>query len=383
MRRPIVFVLLAGFAALVAAMVVYSALKKREAEVQQAKLESVDIIVAAHALGIGTKLDATSVKTARWSRDSLPPGAFTDTAGILNKYTKSSFVENEPIVGDRLFGGEKNAGVLPLLIPPGMRAVSVPVDEVSDIAGFVLPHAHVDVLVSATNGGAAPITKIVLQNVEVLAIAQDIEQVNDKPQPVHVVTMLVTPDQAERLTLASGQGGLRLALRNYDDKAVIATNGVTVAQLLGAPPIAAPLAVQEHVVYAAPRPKPKPVNVEVMRNGTTTESVSFVRSGSGQNASMEQASPDKDQGAPADSSPKGDTSDNFSSLGSSGLLSGAASSSMAAALAPTGNLAPHELGSAAAPEPVLSNSAAAMAPAAAAAPGAGYSGPHSKTIDVP
>jgi len=82
MRRPIVFVLLAGFAALVAAMVVYSALKKREAEVQQAKLESVDIIVAAHALGIGTKLDATSVKTARWSRDSLPPGAFTDTAGF-------------------------------------------------------------------------------------------------------------------------------------------------------------------------------------------------------------------------------------------------------------------------------------------------------------
>ena len=89
--------------------------------------------------------------------------------------------------------------------------------------------------------------------------------------------MLVTPDQAERLTLASTQGGLRLALRNYDDKAVIATNGVTTAQLLGAPPIAAPMAVQEHVVYAPrPRAKPKPVNVEVLRNGSSTESVSFV-----------------------------------------------------------------------------------------------------------
>src|ERR1700687_773725 len=151
-----------------------------------------------------------------------------------------------------------------------MRALSVPVDEVSDIAGFVLPHAHVDVLVTVASGDK-PLTKIVLQDVEVLAIAQDIEQVNDKPQPVHVVTMLVTPDQAERLTLASGEGGLRLAVRNYDDRPVIATNGFTVAQLLGAPPIAAPLAVQEHVVYAAPRPKPKPVNVEVMRNGTTTE----------------------------------------------------------------------------------------------------------------
>src|SRR5258708_30919707 len=126
MRRAIVLVLLAGFAALVAAMVVYSALKKREAEVQQAKLESVDIIVAAHALGIGTKLDATSVKTARWSRDSLPPGAFTDTAGILNKYTKSSFPTKGPSVGGTPFRGRKNAGELPMLIPPGLRALSRP-----------------------------------------------------------------------------------------------------------------------------------------------------------------------------------------------------------------------------------------------------------------
>src|SRR5579859_6003601 len=237
MRRPIIFVLLAGFAALVAAMVVYSALKKREAEVQEAKLQSVEIVVAAHALGIGTKLDASSVRSVRWSRDSMPPGAFTDPSAVINKYTKTSFVENQPIVADWLFSGDKNAGVLPLLIPTGMRALSVPVDEVSDIAGFVLPHAHVDVLVSATNGDK-PLTKIVLQDVEVLAIAQDIEQVNDKPQPVHVVTMLVTPDQAERLTLASGQGGLRLALRNYEDKNVVATNGITVAQLLGAQPAA-------------------------------------------------------------------------------------------------------------------------------------------------
>ena len=151
MRRPVIFVLLAGFAALVAAMVVYSALKKREAEVQQAKLQSVEIVVAAHPLGIGTKLDAASMKTVRWSRDSLPPGSYTDGGEIMNKYTKSSFVENEPIVSDRLFTGDKNAGVMPLLIPAGMRALSVQVDEVSDIAGFIMPHARVDVLVTATS----------------------------------------------------------------------------------------------------------------------------------------------------------------------------------------------------------------------------------------
>ena len=382
MRRPIIFVLLAGFAALVAAMVVYSALKKREAEVQQAKLQSVDIMVAAHALGIGTKLDATSVKTARWSRDSLPPGAFTDAAGILNKYTKTSFVENEPIVGDRLFGGEKNAGVLPLLIPPGMRAISVPVDEVSDIAGFVLPHAHVDVIVSAAAaGGGAPLTKIVLQDVEVLAIAQDIEQVGDKAQPVHVVTMLVTPDQAERLTLASTAGGLRLALRNYDDKAVVTTSGITTAQLLGAQPAAAPMAVQEHVAYAPrPRARPKPVAVEVLRNGTSSESVSFVPARSGRSAPMEQAAP---EAAPADSSPKGDSSDNFSSLGSRVPLGSSLTPGVLAGVGATGDSTPNASGFGAAPEPALSNSAAAMAPASAAGSEAPYNGPRSKTIDVP
>ena len=387
MRRPIIFVLLAGFAALVAAMVVYSALKKREAEVQQAKLQSVEIVVAAHALGIGTKLDASAIKSVRWSRDSIPPGAYTDPSAVVGKYTKTSFVENQPIVADWLFTGEKNAGVLPLLIPTGMRAVSVPVDEVSDIAGFVLPHGHVDVLVTVTSGDK-PLTKIVLQDVEVLAIAQDIEQINDKPQPVRVVTMLVTPDQAERLTLASGQGGLRLALRNYEDKNVIATNGVTVAQLLGAQPTALPPSPEQHVVFAAPRPRPRPVSVEVMRNGTSTEAITFVRGRSGGGgASMEPAPSDSgaspDAAAPAGDSGKSDGSDNFISEESSTrsitppVASAPASGSSLAAFA----------GSSAgtAPEPVMMNTAGAgnSAPASSSAMGAGYTGPTSKTIDVP
>src|SRR5207245_646232 len=152
MRRPIIFVLLAGFAALVAALVVYSALKKREQEVQEAMLKSVQIVVAAKDIGIGSKLDPTSVKSVRWSKDSIPPGSFMDTGSAVNKITKTGFVQNEPIVADRLFSGDKNAGVLPLLIPPGMRALSVPVDEVSDIAGFVLPHTRVDVLVAVASG---------------------------------------------------------------------------------------------------------------------------------------------------------------------------------------------------------------------------------------
>jgi pilus assembly protein CpaB len=385
MRRPIIFVLLAGFAALVAAMVVYSALKKREAEVQQAKLQSVEIVVAAHALGIGTKLDASSVRSTRWSRDSMPPGAFTDPSAVIGKYTKNSFVENQPIVADWLFSGDKNAGVLPLLIPTGMRALSVPVDEVSDIAGFVLPHAHVDVLVTVTSG-EKPLTKIVLQDVEVLAIAQDIEQVNDKPQPVHVVTMLVTPDQAERLTLASGQGGLRLALRNYDDKNVIATNGVTVAQLLGAQPAALPMAPEQHVVFAAPRPRPKPVSVEVMRNGTSTEAVTFVRakSGGGESMEPEAASSPPDVASPAADPGKSDGSDSFISEESRAPSVAATAANAPASGNSLAAFAASGVGTVA-PESVMMNSAAGRMPAPAGSPavGAGYTGPTSKTIDVP
>ena len=388
MRRPIIFVLLAGFAALIAAMVVYSALKKREAEVQQAKLQSVEIVVAAHALGIGTKLDATSVRTVRWSRDSLPPGAFTDPSAVINKYTKNSFVENQPIIADWLFSGDKNAGVLPLLIPDGMRALSVPVDEVSDIAGFVLPHAHVDVLVTVASGDR-PLSKIVLQNVEVLAIAQDIEQVNDKPQPVHVVTMLVTPDQAERLTLASGQGGLRLALRNYDDKNTIATNGITVAQLLGAQPVAAPMAVEQHAVYAPrPRARPKPVNVEVLRDGKSSESVSFVRSGasSGGGESMQPAPPDSASPAGAEAAPAADSSgsDNFAPAGPSAPFGGSAATNSPASGNAVGGMTNGAGTAATGAEPVLlSPMAAGPSMPASAAAGSAYNGPRSKTIDVP
>jgi pilus assembly protein CpaB len=275
-------VFLAGAAALVAALVVYSTLKKREAQIQQAMVRSVTVVVAAKDLAIGSKLEPGSLKLVRWSKDDLPPGAFMDPAPLINQFTKTSFVTNEPIVGDRLFGGDKNAGVLPLLIPNGMRAISVPVDEVSDIAGFVQPHARVDLLVSTTDGqnGNQPFSKIVLQNVEVLAVAQEIENASaDKPEVVRVVTLLVTPDQAERVTLASHEGPLRMAMRNYEDNKIIDTTGVDMNQLLRST-ADVPVIKPQHVAASAPPPVPTvhPVEIEIMRDGKSVESVSFVRS---------------------------------------------------------------------------------------------------------
>src|SRR3984957_7996921 len=284
MRRPMVFVLLAGLAAMLASVMVYSALKRREAEVQNAMSHNVEVVVAAYDLPLGTKIDLGEVKLARWSADSLPEGAYTDPHQVIGSYVKNSLVANEPIVQAKLFTGDKTAGVMPLLIPFGMRAVSVPVDEVSDVAGFVLPHTRVDVLV-ATQGegggtGDKAFSKVILQNVEVLAGAQEAEKKKSEPQVVKVVTLLVTPQESERLALASHSGTLRLAMRNYNDNKIVLTSGSDVAQMLRAYSLAPDvpvMAVQPEPRHVAVAPhRRKAVEVEILRNGKSPESVLFV-----------------------------------------------------------------------------------------------------------
>ncbi len=281
MKRPVAFVVLAGVAALLASVLVYSALKKREAEVQEAKLTTVELVVAAHDLPLGAKIDPTAVKMVRWSRDSVPPGSFTDIGPVLNAFVKGAIVENEPLVGTKLFMGEKTAGVMPLLIPPGMRAMSVPVDEVSDIAGFVMPHARVDILVALSSTGGTTqksFSKVVLQNVEVLAVAQEIEGKRDEPEVAKVVTVLVTPQDAEKLALATHEGTLRLAMRNYNDDKIVMTAGSDVEGMLrsfSSVPVMAQQPLDGHMALAV-HVKPQ-VQIEIMRDGKTRQSVRFVR----------------------------------------------------------------------------------------------------------
>jgi pilus assembly protein CpaB len=283
MRRPMVFVLLAGLAAMLASVMVYSALKRREAEVQNAMSHNVEVVVAAYDLPLGTKIDLGEVKLARWSADSLPEGAYTDPRQVIGSYVKNSLVANEPIVQAKLFTGDKTAGVMPLLIPFGMRAVSVPVDEVSDVAGFVLPHTRVDVLVATTGEGSGAgdkaFSKVILQNVEVLAVAQEVEQKKDEPEIVKVVTLLVTPQESERLALASHSGTLRLAMRNYNDNKIVLTSGSDIAQMLRAYSLAPDvpvMAVQPEPRHVAVAHRPRAVEIEILRNGKSSESVSFV-----------------------------------------------------------------------------------------------------------
>lgn len=276
MRRQAIFLLLAVSAAALAALMVNGALRQREAQLVRAQAQSVEIVVAARDLPLGSRIDQGAVKLARWSRDALPPGAVFDAQTVMNDYVRRELVINEPVTAEALFNGDKSAGVMPLIIPPGMRAMSVQVDEVSDIAGFVLPHTRVDVLaaLSGSDNGQKPISKIVLENVEVLAVAQEMEQQKDQPELVKVVTLLVKPDEAELLALASREGVLRLAMRNYNDHKLVQTAGADFNHLLSAYSPAAPPPPKGKP--AVVRQMPTSITVEIMRDGKTMHPAAFV-----------------------------------------------------------------------------------------------------------
>ena len=157
----------------------------------------------------------------------------------------------------------------------------IEVDEVSDIAGFILPHAHVDILVAVSNQGSRegdkPFSKIVLQNVEVLAVAQEIEKKRDEPELVKVVTVLVTPQDAERLALATREGVLHLAMRNYSDTKIVLTSGTDVEELLHQYSSSIAPAIVQHAQTAPTYSSPPRFEIQIYRDGKSSESVSFVK----------------------------------------------------------------------------------------------------------
>src|SRR3954465_15789899 len=195
------------------------------------------VVVANADLSLGRQLRREDLTTLDWPAGGLPDGAFEDPAAIVDRGLIISVVKNEAILPAKLASKEAGAG-LPPIIPEGKRAVSVRVNEVIGVAGYVLPGARVDVLATAnpTNQQQDVTTKLILSNVQVVTAGTRIEQDQDKGKPmqVTVVTLLVYPDQAERLALASTEGKIQLALRNPLDQTAPETPGVKPALLLGA-----------------------------------------------------------------------------------------------------------------------------------------------------
>ncbi len=194
------------------------------------------VVVAAADLDIGAELTREDIRIIDWPANAVPANAIADPKDVIGRGIVLPLIQNEPILPMKLSSKEAGAG-LPPAIPPGLRAVSVRVNEVIGVAGYVLPGTRVDVVatVSPTGQAGDMTSKVILTNVQVLAAGTKIERDTDrnKPMPVSVVTLLVDPEEAERLTLASTEGKIQLALRNPLDKAMPATHGIRPAALFG------------------------------------------------------------------------------------------------------------------------------------------------------
>jgi pilus assembly protein CpaB len=233
------------------------------------------VVVAATDLNIGAEIGKDDIRLIEWPQNAMPAAAIHDPNEVIGRGIILPLVQNEPILPMKLASKEAGAG-LPPAIPQGMRAVSVRVNEIIGVAGYVLPGTHVDVVVtvSPTDKHNDVTSKVVLTNVLVLAAGTKIDRDTDrnKPMPVSVVTMLVTPEESERLTLASSEGKIQLALRNPLDKESPVTRGIKPAALLGAAPIQSVITRsgvgKSQVAKIVPSPAaaaPEPVTVEIIR----------------------------------------------------------------------------------------------------------------------
>jgi pilus assembly protein CpaB len=198
------------------------------------------IVVAAEALPLGMRLDANSLRLISWPADEPVNGMFTRVEDCANRALITPVAANELILEGKLAPREAGAG-LSVAIPEGMRALSVAVNEVVGVAGFVIPGTMVDVLVTGrlpgtAHGGEDNITRTILENVRVLAAGQKVEQDREgKPQAVPVITLLVSPLDAAKLAMASTQGKIQLALRNTIDSKKMDPPAVLEAALFGGP----------------------------------------------------------------------------------------------------------------------------------------------------
>lgn len=256
---------------------------------QQATVASSKIVVAAQDIDLGTPLTLQMLKVADWPKGNVPAGATEDIKTLDTRVVKTSLLRGEPVLESKLAPLGATGG-LSAVIKEGNRAMTVRVNDVVGVAGFALPGNYVDIVVNTEDESVKAenvnksISKIVLEHILVLAVAQEQNRDETKPIVVNAVTLEVTPEQAEKLDLARSVGSLSLVLRNQIDTSVVTTTGSTKKDLLNRveQPVAAPLqsaevktVVKKVVVYRkarAQKPVEKPVyeQVEVVRGTTKT-----------------------------------------------------------------------------------------------------------------
>ncbi|MGB8930105.1 MAG: Flp pilus assembly protein CpaB, partial [Anaeromyxobacteraceae bacterium] len=231
--RAAVFLAVALAAAVASALLLT---RYMEARTAASRIPTVKVIVADVELPVGTEIRAENLLAIDWPQASRPEGTYEDPTQLVGKVVAARLLRFEPILPGKLAGG--TGGGLAALLTPGTRAVAVRVDDVVGVAGFLHPGDSVDVIATLRADGATNVTssKVILQNIRVLAVGKELDAraKGDKVVPATVATLMVEPDESERLALASTQGKILLTLRSAQDVAVVATTGVSPTALIGA-----------------------------------------------------------------------------------------------------------------------------------------------------
>jgi len=240
---------------LILANVVYRAMMRQGPE--QRAMQTTQIVVAAQQLPLGSRLQTQDLKLINWPSDAPLQGACTRIQDCVDRALITPVLPGEPILEGKLAPRDAGAG-LPAIIPEGMRAVSVAVNDVVAVAGFAQPGTSVDVMVTGqSEGGAVPqqVTRTILEDVRVLAAGQKTEQDRQgQAQTVTVITLLVTPEDADKLAMANTMGRIQLALRNAIDANKSAPPPLYQATLFGS---------------SAPEPPARPVTARAARPAAT------------------------------------------------------------------------------------------------------------------
>jgi len=280
MNNRVLVILLVAF--LVAAGCSYLVYHIVGNQLSSAHPQSSSVVVAASDVKVGSVLREADLKTVEMT-GSIPKGTILRRQDAVGRGVISNLYEGEPVLDSRLAAPGAGGG-LSATIPPGMRACAVKVDDVVGDAGFVTPGTHVDVLMSGNPPGAndpsqGQVVKTLLQNIQVLSAGTDIQKDGEgKPQQVRVVNLLVTPEQAEDLALASNQMRIQLVLRNPLDSQIADTSGTAMGTLFGgaapAPPKQTHPTGGSAPVRAAPKPAAQTYSVQVF-NGTKQSEAKF------------------------------------------------------------------------------------------------------------
>jgi len=238
--RALVFFLLAGVAGLSGLALFVRYMDQIKKSLPAAAADTRPVVVAAMEVPIAMRLEQKHLRVIDWPRKHVPPGAFAKAEELLGRTVRQSILKDEPFLASRLADDKLGQGMAALL-DPGVRAMAVQVDSVVGVAGFVQPGDFVDVITTMSpdedtkktlENEAAKISKIILQNIRVLAVGEHLSTQGREPVKVQVVTLAVTPEQSEKLALGTQYGKIQLTIRSRIDQALAATAGVTPLNLL-------------------------------------------------------------------------------------------------------------------------------------------------------